>query len=71
MKIIFTNHARERMQERGISEKEVVECIHHSDNVLKDDTHVCRFQRRFSHGILQVVAEQKRNYFVVITVYPL
>ena len=71
MKIIFTNHARERMQERGISEKEVVECVHHPDKIVKEHGQICRFQKRLSYGILQVVAEQKRNYFVVITVYPL
>ena len=71
MKIIFTHHARERMQERGISEKEVIECIRQPDKVLKNDTQICYFQKRFSYGILQVVGEQKRNHFVVITAYPL
>ncbi len=35
MKIVFTNHARERMRERGILEKNVIECVHHSDRILK------------------------------------
>ena len=71
MKIIFTKHARERMKERDVFEKEVIECTKHPDKIVKEHGSIYRFQKRFSYGILQVVGEQKRNYCVVITAYPL
>lgn len=71
MKIIFTNHARERMQERGILESEVIECIRYADKVLKDATHISRFQKLSSRGTLEVVGKHKGAYLIVITVYPL
>lgn len=71
MKIIFTSHARKRMQERDILEKEVIECILHSDRILKDDVNVSRFQKLFFRGTLEVVGKHKGNHLIVITTYPL
>lgn len=71
MKIIFTSHARKRMQEREILEKEVIECVLRSDRIIKDDIKVNRFQKLFSGGILEVVGKYKGTHLIVITVYPL
>ena len=72
MKIIFTNHARERMQERGILESEVIECIRSADKILKKDAmNISRFQKLFSCSTLEVVGKHKGAYLIVITVYPL
>ena len=71
MKIILTNHVRERMRERGISEKEIMECVQYPDEIFKESERICRFQKVFPYGILKVVGEIKGGYFVVVTAYPL
>ena len=69
--IIFTKHARERMQERKISKKDVEECILRPMRVSMDSGRIRRFQKVFKHGTLEVVVECKGNHFVIITAYPL
>lgn len=71
MKIIFTNHAWERMQERGILEAEAIECTLHPARVVKESEGIYRFQKTFRYGTIEVVADAKKNYFIIITVYPL
>ncbi len=69
MKIIFTDHARKRMQERSIPEKEIIECVLRSDRIFRDDININRFQKLFSHGILEVIGRYKGAHFIVITTY--
>ena len=71
MRIIFTNHARQRMQERGISESEVVESIQYPANILRENGGIQHFQKSFTYGTIEVVVGVKKNHFIVITVYPL
>lgn len=69
MKIILTTHARKRMQERSISRKEIEDCIRNPFRISMETERVRRFQKLFPHGTLEVVAELKGNYFVIITLY--
>ena len=71
MKIILTNHVRKRMQERGVLEKEIMECVHYPDKIFRESERIYRCQKVFPYGILRVVGEIKGDYFVVITAYPL
>lgn len=71
MKIVLTTHARVRMKERGISQREIEECVLHPEKIHKEGERIRRFQKSFAHGMIEVVAEMKGNYFVIITVYPL
>ena len=71
MRIIFTVHARRRMQERGISRSEIQECIMHPARISMESERVRRFQKAFAYGTIEVVAELKKNHCIVITVYPL
>ena len=69
MKIIFTKHAKEQMEERGISEDEVMNTLKYPENTQKiDDLYYA--QKKTNQGIIEVVYE-KQNYIKVITVYPL
>lgn len=73
MKIIFTNHARQRMRERNISEKEITECVLRADRIVKDGVQmqIFRFQKLVPYGTLEVVGKYKKAYLIVITTYPL
>lgn len=71
MSVFFTKHAKERMLERGISPKDIKDCINNPNRISMETDHTKRFQKEFSHVTIEVVAELKNNHFVVITVYPL
>ncbi|MEK7082392.1 MAG: DUF4258 domain-containing protein [Patescibacteria group bacterium] len=71
MKIILTAHARVRMEGRKISQREIEECVLRPDKTHREGEKICRFQKSFEHGTIEVVAQTKGNYFIVVTVYPL
>ena len=77
--IIFTNHARQRMKERGASEESVREAIRIGQR--EDAQHECFFHRlnlefkkiwdgRF-YGVQQVapITKEEEDKIIVITVY--
>ena len=69
MNIVFTKHAKEQMEERGISEDEVINTLKFPESTQKiDDLYYA--QKRTNQGIIEVVYE-KENYIKVITLYPL
>ena len=69
MNILFTKHAREQMEERGISEDEVMNTLKYPENIQKiGDLYYA--QKKTNQGTIEVVYE-KQNYIKVITVYSL
>ena len=57
------------MEERGISEDEVINAVKYPENTQKiDDLYYA--QKKTNQGIIEVVYG-KQNYIKVITVYPL
>lgn len=69
MKIVLTQHVKEQMEERGISEDEVINTVKYSESIQKiDDLYYAR--KKTIQGTIEVVYE-KQNYIKVITVYPL
>ena len=69
MKIVLTQHVTEHMEERGISEDEVINTVKYSENTRKIDE-LYYAQKKTAQGIIEVVYE-KQSYIKVITVYPL
>lgn len=57
------------MEERGISEDEVINAIKYPEKTQKIDE-LYYVQKRIISGVFEVVYE-KQNYIKVITVYPL
>ena len=67
MRIVFTEHAKERIKKRGISEDEVTNTIKHPEKVEKK--HGKYYARKnIGRGKIEVVYE-KENYIKVVTVY--
>ena len=71
MKVIITTHARVRMKERGISQREIEECVFRPEKTHKESESIRRFQKSFAYGTIEVVAEIRSHHFIVITTYPL
>ena len=69
MNIVLTKHVKEQMEERGISEDEVMNTLKYPESTQKIDG-LYYSQKRTGQGIIEVVYE-KQNYIKVITVYPL
>lgn len=69
MNIVFTDHAKERMKRRNISEDEVINTIKYPEKTEKTDDayYVYKHLGRF---ILKVVYTRE-NYIKVLTVHPL
>jgi hypothetical protein len=69
MRIKFSRHAKERLTERKISEKLVIEAIKTPDEVII----TYRDRRLFklhTHGkILEVVAVEEKGFYEVVTAY--
>ncbi|MEK6825784.1 MAG: DUF4258 domain-containing protein [Nanoarchaeota archaeon] len=69
MNIVFTKHAREQMEERNISEDEVISTVKYPEKTEKvDDMYYT--QKNLGRFILEVVFTRE-NYIKVITLYPL
>ncbi len=57
MKVVFTNHARERMEQRIISEELVLETVQTPDRTYLEDDGDTKFIRRVYRGNIHVVCK--------------
>ncbi|MBI2631393.1 DUF4258 domain-containing protein [Candidatus Pacearchaeota archaeon] len=69
MHIEFTDHARERMKKRNISEDEVINTIKYPEKTEKIDG-IYYVQKSLGRFTLHVVFIRE-NYIKVITLYPI
>ncbi len=67
MDIVFTEHAKERMLKRKITEEEVKEAIKYPDKIIKKKGNYC-VQKNIQRANIEVVYE-KDKYIKVITIY--
>ena len=67
MNIVFTEHAKERMKKRGITEDEIIQAIKRPDNTKKDGENYCA-QKNIGRASIEVVYE-KDKYIKIITIY--
>ena len=68
MKVIFTNHARYRIEKRKILEDEVIDAINYPDKTIKRHNKYY-FQKRLNRGTIEVSCEKTESLINVITVY--
>ncbi|TSC76344.1 MAG: hypothetical protein G01um101433_763 [Parcubacteria group bacterium Gr01-1014_33] len=55
MRIIFTDHAKKRMEERKISQDMVADCIMHPTRVIAEGEKIRHFQKSLNGIILAAV----------------
>lgn len=67
MKIVFTEHAKERMKKRKISEEEVIDAINYPNKLSKKEGNYYA-EKNIIRANIEVVYE-KENYIKVITIY--
>ncbi len=59
MRLILTNHARMRAQERGISFEEILGAIEYPDSVQEQEDQIFCFKKRKTDLLLLVYAKDK------------
>lgn len=73
MDVVFSNHARHQMRERGISEDMVREALLHADRTVPQSIARTRFFRFVTHGekrmLVVVVTETRNDTQTVITAF--
>ena len=68
MEIIFTKHAKYRIEKRKILEQEVIEAIKYPDKTIKKHNKYY-FQKNLGRGTIEVSCEKTERIIKVITVY--
>lgn len=69
MPIKFSDHAKDNLKERKISEKRVVETVNNPDNILTSFKNRRLRQKRFGDRILEVVTVTEGSRITVVTAY--
>ncbi len=67
MKFILTNHAKERMIERGIKQEEIQEAIDFPDYTINKDEKIESF-KNINNKHLKIVYSNEGKFIKVITV---
>jgi hypothetical protein len=69
VKVIFSNHAKERLKQREIPSHKVVSTVRNSEKVLISFRARKLFRKRFGDKMLEVIAVEENSVFEVITAY--
>ncbi len=69
MKVHITKHARERMQEYGVSEGLLMDTINKADSVELGYNNRKIYQKKLNGHVLRVIVEEGKEINRVITVY--
>ena len=67
MNVVFTEHLKERLRKRKISEDEVIQTIKSPERLTKEEDKYYA-KKNIGRGIIEVVYERE-NYIKVVTVY--
>ena len=69
--LIWTNHAIDRMKNRGLSQDMAADAFSHSDRYFEGKTKgVTEYQKRFSDSRVTVIAKQnEKNEWVVLSAW--
>jgi hypothetical protein len=67
--LVFTDHALKRMNERKVTKSQVTVALKTPDIITDEEDGVKIFRKKLGNKILEVVAEIKKNKFIVITLY--
>ena len=69
MKIVFTQHSKDRMKKYEITMRMIEDCLNLPD--LKSKTYIGRiiYQRKLNGHVLRIIVEESKEIKRIITVY--
>jgi hypothetical protein len=68
MKIIFTSHAKQKIERRKLLEEEVIDAIKNPDKIIKKHGKYF-YQKKLDRGKIEIVIEKTESILNVITIY--
>lgn len=68
MKIVYTTHAKKRMIERGVNEKEIIDAIEFPDYTINRDNELEAY-KKIEGKLLKVVYVDMGKFINIITIY--
>ena len=68
-RLIFAQHALDRMDERGITKELVIYILNHAESIDSNDEKRKVAQRFIDGKLLRVIYEDETDEIIVITVY--
>jgi len=68
-RLIFVQHALDRMDERGITKELVIDILNHAESIDSNDEKRKVAQRFIDGKLLRVIYEDETDAIIVITVY--
>jgi len=68
MKIIFTQHALDRLEKRKVIKYEAEDAIKFPDKIIKKHGEYF-FRKRLDRGIIEICCEKTENNIKIITLY--
>ena len=69
MKVIYSDHARQNMLERKISEQRVVETLTFPDKIVSSRKDRKIAQKLFGNLVLRVIYKETEKVYIIVTVY--
>lgn len=69
MKIVFSKHAKERLRERKIKEKDVIWALFAPDWYQPAHQNRIRIKKKIGKRVLEVIYYEEENAIIVITCY--
>ena len=69
MNIVFTEHARDRLSQRNIRKRDVIQTLKNPDRILKSFGRRKIAVKSIKEKTLEVVFREEKNILIVITSY--
>ena len=69
MKVIFTTHAKIRLEERGIPVSFIKQAIRSPDNEKLTFGNRIQIQKKFGNKVLEIIYARYFNKIIIITLY--
>ena len=69
MRIVLTEHARDRLSQRNIRERDVIQTLKNPDRILKSFGRRKIAVKSIKEKTLEVVFREEKNILIVITSY--
>ncbi|MEM5793501.1 MAG: DUF4258 domain-containing protein [Candidatus Aenigmatarchaeota archaeon] len=69
MRIIYSNHAEEKIKERELSKKTIETAISCPDKIIESQSGRKIIHKIINKKLLRVVIEEKNDLFIVVTAY--
>ena len=69
MRILFSDHSRDRLLERNINKSDIIEVVNNPDEIVSSSRNRKLYRKRFLNKVLEVVITKEDKNIIIITAY--